>query len=155
MKTFHIAAWLIIGAAFTASSVQAQMLNGRYGGEAEGTDINGAALHQVTKWTFTAGKLVKFEEIITFPNATGISACDFIPSTPPPYPYSMGAPGNSPVIMIGFGCPNPSSNERPEVFVIITERNAAEFSYVEYSVFSPQAFDPDPPAHFSGHAKIR
>ena len=79
MKTFHIANWLIIGAAFTASSLQAQMLNGRYGGEAEGTDINGAALHQVTKWTFTAGKLVKFEEIITFPNATGISACDLFP----------------------------------------------------------------------------
>jgi len=155
MKTFQIAAWMVIGAALIASSVQAQVLNGRYGGDGEGTDINGAALHQVTKWTFTAGKLVKFEEIISFPNATGISACDFVPSTPPPYPYSIGASGNNPVIMIGFGCPNPSTNERPEVLVIIPERNAAEFSYLEYSVFSAQAFDLDTPAHFSGHAKSR
>src|SRR6266478_8724319 len=133
MKIFHVAAWMVIGAALIASSVQAQVLTGRYGGEGEGTDINGAVLHQVTKWTFTAGKLVAFEEIISFPNSTGTSACAFIPSTPPPYPYSIGAPGNNPVIMIGFGCPNASTNERPEAFVIIPERNATEFSYLEYS----------------------
>ena len=155
MKIFHVAAWLVIGAALTASSVQAQVLDGRYGGEGEGTDINGMVLHQVTKWTFKEGRLIKFEEIISFANSIGTSACDFVPSTPPPYPYSTGAPGSNPVIMIGFGCPNPSTNERSEAFVIIPQRNAKEFSYLEYSVFSAQAFDLDPPAHFSGHAISR
>jgi hypothetical protein len=155
MKIFYIAAWMVIGAALTASSAQAQVLNGKYGGEGEGTDINGAVLHQVTKWTFKEGKLIKFEEIISFANSNGTSACDFVPNTPPPYPYSTGSPSNNPVIMIGFGCPNASTNERPEAFVIIPERNAKEFSYLEYSVSSAQAFDLDPPAHFSGHAISR
>ncbi len=155
MKIFHIAAWLAFAAAFIASSVQAQGLNGKYGGEAEGTDINGSVLHQVTKWTFNQGKLVAFEEIISFANSEGTSACDFVPSTPPPYPFSTGAPSNNPIIMIGFGCPNASANERPEALVIIPERNATQFSYLEYSVFSARAFDLDLPAHFSGHAISR
>lgn len=155
MKIFHIAAVLVVGAALTASSVRAQMLNGRYGGQGEGTDVNGAVLHQVTKWTFKQGKLVAFKEIISFADSNGTSACEFVPSTPPPFPYSIDSPGNNPVIMIGFGCPHASTNERPEAFVIIPERDAKEFSYLEYSVFSTQAFDVDPPAHFSGHAIVR
>jgi hypothetical protein len=91
---------------FDLEPIQAQMLNGRYGGEGEGIDVTGSVLHQVTKWTFKAGKLVSFEEIISFQNSTGTPlVCDFVPSTPPPYPFSTGAPGNNPVIMIGFGCP--------------------------------------------------
>lgn len=155
MKIFHIAAWLALTATFIVSSVQAQVLNGKYGGEGEGTDVNGAVLHQVTKWTFKQGKLIAFEEIISFANSVSVSACDFVPSTPAPYPYSTGAPGSDPIIMIGFGCPNPSTNERPEALIIIPERSATQFSYLEYSVFSAQAFDLDPSAHFSGHAMSR
>ena len=73
MKIFHIAAWLALTATFIASSAQAQMLNGKYGGEGEGTDVNGAVLHQVTKWTFKQGKLVAFEEIISFANSVSVS----------------------------------------------------------------------------------
>jgi hypothetical protein len=156
MKTFHIAGWLVIAAAVSAGTAHAQVLNGKYGGEGEGTDVNGSVLHQVTKWTFKAGNLVALEEIITFPNSNSTPlACAFVPSTPPPYPYSTGAPGSNPVIMIGFGCPNASTNERPEALVVIPERKGTEFSYLEYSVFSTQAFDLDPSAHFSGHATIR
>jgi len=155
MKIFHIAAALIITATLGASSARAQILDGKYGGEGVGTDANGTVLHQVTKWTFKHGKMTSFEELISFPGNTSIAVCDFLPNVPPPFPYSTGAPDNSPTIMIGFGCPNPSANERPEAFVIIPERDGREFSYLVYSVFSSDAFDLDTPAHFSGHAIIR
>ena len=155
MKIFHVAAALFITTALGTSSARAQMLNGRYAGQGDGTGVNGTTLHQITKWTFKQGRLVAFEEIISFPGSNGVVACDFTPSTPPPFPYSTGIPGNNPIIMIGFGCPHASTNERPEAFVIFPERDGKEFSYLEYTVFSAQAFDLDPPDHFSGHAIFR
>ncbi|HVA41191.1 MAG TPA: hypothetical protein VNF49_11045, partial [Candidatus Binataceae bacterium] len=91
---------------------------------------------------------------ISFPESNGFTACDFVPSTPPPFPFSNASVNsNNFIIMIGFGCPNPSTNERPEALVVIPERDATEFSYLEYTTpFSTQAFDVDVPAHFSGHA---
>ncbi|MGH7913315.1 MAG: hypothetical protein ACREPW_01520, partial [Candidatus Binataceae bacterium] len=113
------------------------------------------ALHQVTKWTFKQGKLVAFKEIISFPESNETVACEFTPNMPPPFPYSMDSPANNAIIMIGFGCPQPSTNERPEAFVIIPERDGREFSYLEYSPSSTQVSDQNTPAHFSGHATTR
>jgi hypothetical protein len=51
-----------------------------------------------------------------------------------------------------FGCPHPSTNERPEAIVIFPEDGGRQFSYLEFNPFSTQVFDQDPPAHFSGQA---
>jgi len=46
---------------------QAQVLNGVYKGEAEGSDVNGQILHQLTKWTIHNGNLVAFTEFHCVP----------------------------------------------------------------------------------------
>jgi len=96
MKIFHVAAALFITTALGTSSARAQMLNGRYAGQGDGTDVNGTTLHQIAKWTFQQGKLVAFEEIISFPGSDSVAACEFTPSTPAPFPYSTGIPVTTP-----------------------------------------------------------
>jgi hypothetical protein len=139
-----------------AGSVQAQTLNGSYGGQGAGVDINGTILHQITKWTFVNGSLIAFVEIITFPDSNSIVACKFTPASKPPFPYSTGGPQTAaPVVMTSFGCPHPSTNERAEAILVIPEAGGTQFSYLEFNPFSTQIFDEDPPAHFSGQAMIR
>jgi hypothetical protein len=153
MKISHVATGMILSVLLGASAAHAQ-LNGRYAGQADGNDATGAALHQITLWTFEQGKLINFEEIISFPQSNGFTACHFVPSTAAPFAFSNSSvDSNNFIIMLGFGCPNPSTNERPEALVVIPERNTTEFSYLEYTTpFSNPAVDVDIPAHFSGHA---
>ena len=150
------AALAVILVLASAGTVHAQTLDGTYSGQAEGVDINGTVLHQLTKWTFANGSLTKFREIITFPGSDGIVACTFNPSTNAPFPYSTGGPQTAtPIIVVSFGCPHPSTNERPEAIVIFPEDGGKQFSYLEFNPFSTQVFDQDPPAHFSGQAISR
>ena len=74
MKISHVAAGMILSVLLGASAAHAQ-LNGRYAGQADGNDATGAALHQITLWTFEQGKLINFEEIISFPQSNGFTAC--------------------------------------------------------------------------------
>ena len=55
------------------------MLDGRYGGEGEGTDANGTVLHQVTKWTFKHGKIDFIRGANQLPGNSSTSVCDFVP----------------------------------------------------------------------------
>jgi hypothetical protein len=154
--TSIIAVSVLILASASAATVQAQALNGAYGGAGEGVDINGTILHQITKWRFTNGSLTAFREIITFPDSNSIVACTFTPTGSAPFPYSTGGPQTaSPIIVVSYGCPHPSTNERAEAIVIVPEDGGKQFSYIEFNPFSTQVFDEDPPAHFSGQAVSR
>jgi len=151
MKTL----WLVPVAFVALCGMALAHLNGTYGGQADGSDVNGAALHQITKWTFKSGKLMAFTEVITFPDSNQVLACSFVSSAaaaPLPYFTNMAPNNNNFVLMHGFGCPLGSTNERPEMLLLTPERNDTEFSYLVYTSPFAAIVDPDVPAHFSGHA---
>ncbi|MBV8809527.1 MAG: hypothetical protein JO033_12710 [Acidobacteriaceae bacterium] len=106
-----------------------------------------------------SGKLVALREVITLPGMTGggagtptinFEACEFDATGDLSYSLeTLSIPSS--FVALGFGCPNPSANNRPEQVVIVPENGGKEFSYLEFTVPSP-VFDQDVPAHFSGHA---
>lgn len=145
---------LILAAMLLSFSAVAQPLNGSYGGEASGSDTNGQILHQIAQWKFVNGALMAFTEVITFPRSGSIFNCSFTPAQAAPLPYftNLAPNDNYFILMHGLGCPNPSTNNRAEMLLVIPENNGVEFSYLEYT--SPFAIvtDPDPAAHFAGRA---
>jgi hypothetical protein len=157
----NLIAGIVSVAVLIGASAHAHTLDGVYGGQADGVDDNDAILHQVTRWTFSSGKLVAFREIISLPGTAGsgpgyqtvnFEACQFDASGDLQYSLESlsNTVGTDLLVASGFACPFGSANNRPENVVIIPEDGGKEFSYLEYTV--PSTLTTNVPAHFSGHA---
>jgi hypothetical protein len=151
MKRPNVITELLLALILISSSAYAQALNGTYGGQADGVDVNGQQLHQITRWTFNSGRLTAFKEIISFSQSFGGLACEFDAiNAHGNLPYALGTLTDVHFVTEDFGCPEGSRNDRLESIVIMRENGAKEFSYLEYTASG--LGNDDPAAHFSGHA---
>src|SRR5215469_9387283 len=108
----NIVAGILLAAFLIGANAYGHTLDGEYGGHADGVDANGTELHQITKWTFNAGTLVAFREIISFGSLSGsgvpVVTCQFDASGN--LPYSLDTLSSVSFVAVGFGCPHPSTN---------------------------------------------